>query len=1058
MVTHSNFFRNKKNDEKNADLKNKQFPCLVNTSWVSRLNNLFVSYASPYLLQTIAREIETGKTTLHDLHADSPVRTIEEATEYARHLRETRGQDPYDQIKRNMPQFLPAVVCQHRNADAIEAFSGFVCLEYDDPDVDTGYAFVLACQNPHVVLAWRSLSRKPKILVRIGMTSIDGEPLTYATFPHAWVTASQLFEEIGTADTKASNALQPQNICHDPDIYLNLEAIPLDWSVDKEALKAELPEIFDALRLSLISDLSQEYLDALSEMKYREDGIGTQRLPCPFTEHEFDGWGVRANATRVTRHADNDYTLQCFKCGKRKRYNLTATETPRYHLNGDFNHNTSTMEAERAANKTAILDWTNTTQDTTATELLIMSSAAGTAKTTIAITTPEQLFYISKTVEEADQVFKKLFDAGEDAIRHRPRLYNRDHEDWDTLPLGLGANERPCIKPELCNLYAERGHPTHEICRRCPVYLDCKENAWLSQDDKERDAQKVIYAWGETVACDAIHSARVKRICTADDIMVVDEVNPANLTQHRSVTRDVFYDIIERFRDPNTLTEYEALKPLLDIISTAETPIDFLRKLKTHLETIADLRELDDKLQKYPVGYVFENASHPSYNFTATLHYRGKEVTVPVVSYETDDDTPVFEIDADTPLTVGTWQLSLMPLSFLIKVGLVSLDDPPRRYQNLLSDMQRFIEEHPEFENAPFEYDPKAQTFDFHLKPTLNHRRVIFNSASDTDNLIGAAYSDTRINITRHTGTPPAWKTDLVFQIATGNYLPRHSLLGYTGEGDNKTLHLKPRAQELIDAYIQPSIETGLKVLVVAPKAFLKVEGVKKWAVRKIKDFQLGRNAMLINHHHAEGRNDFQDFDISFIFHYEPEHQSIQQDTKRIFRNPKTPLNFDREKQIVTVGAVSFEKVVYLDKRVQAVYNRECRARMMQSPMRLRPNINDGKIIVFLTAEPVDIPVTPIPLTLNDAEHFDGDWEAFALKLQAKLKATEAGDVKALINTGMSERNAYIRTEAVRKQNKAERNAEICQRFSTGQSKKQIATEMKLSQDTVKRVLNDQQF
>lgn len=718
----------------------------------------------------------------------------------------------------------------------------------------------------------------------------------------------------------------------------------------------------------------------------------------------------------------------------------------RYHLNRDVNHDTSDITTERNRNKKALEDWIQTVYNSETKELLVLGSAAGTAKTTIAITTPENLLYISKTVEEADQVFQTLFDAGEDVIRHRPRLYNRDHENWDTLPLGLGTHERPCFQPELCNLYAQRGHPTHEVCKRCQVYSECKTDAWLSQDEKERNAQKVVYAWDETVACDAIHAPRVKRICTADDILIVDEVNPANLTQQRSVTREMLYDLTERFRDPNTAEEYQTLKTLLDIISTAEEDT-FIRELKTYIESLEDISELDKKLMKYPVGYTFEKVEGENYKFKATLHYRGKEVTVPVVSRETHEDTPVFEIEPDTPITTGIWQLSLMPLSVLIKVGLISLNDPPPRYNHLLSDIQKFLEQHPNLETAPFTYDPKKQVFDYHLKPTLNHHRAIFNTASDPDNLIAETYRDTDVNITHHTGTTPAWKTDLVFQIATGNYLPRHSLLG---SDDHNKLHLKPRAQQMINDFILPSVDAGLKTLIVAPKAFQRVP--------ELDTLRKHPNVEMINHHHAEGRNDYQDFDIVFIFHYEPEHHEVQQIAKRIHRNPETPLDFSREKRKVGVGGVIFEKMIYTDARVQAVYNRECRQRLMQSAMRLRPNIHPDKILVFFTSEPVDIPVTPIAFFLSDADNFNGNWQAFSEHCRQKAKAEETGDVKTLTDAGMSERTAQRRTETTRTQGKTDRDAEILRRHTTEESKKQIATEMKISRDTVKRVLDKQAF
>ena len=1020
---------------------------------VSRMDDVFSSRPRTFPLSTIALEMRKGNATLPDTRDDAPARTLAEVTMYARQLKKERGQAAYNMIKEGMPQFLPAVVTSSRHIEETEEFTGLVCLEYDSEEVDTPYAMMLACQNPYVVLAWRSLSGKPKILVRVAMHSEDNEPLSPITFPHAWLTASQLFEEIGEADPTAVRPLQPQNICYDPDIYLNPDAKELEWSVDRETMREAFPQGQNDVTLAFLNELGQEYLDAFERMEFNSQGVGSERVPCPFGgNHESDGWGSRSNATRVIRHGKNDFSLQCFKCpgNKSKRYNSAATPPKRYCVDVNHAHRTSSIEIEREENKKVLMNWVTKSMKSKGKKLLILGSAAGTGKTTVGITSIEQFLYIAKTTEEADQVFEKLFDDERDVIRHRPRLYNightdfDDNPDWDTLPLGLGPHERPCIAPELCNLHAERIGSTHEVCTRCPVYSDCKEDAYLSQSEKERNTLNVIYAWDEVIACDSVHESRVKQICTANDILIVDEANPANLTQQRSITRDILYDITERFRDINTVSEYKALKPFLDLISTAETPETFISGLKAHLETIEDIPALDTKLEKYPVGHVFEKVEGESYNFKATLHFRGKEVTVPVVDYETHEDTAAFEVDPNRLIEVNNWQLSLMSFSFLLKTGLARLGDPPPRYRRLLSDLQTFFDQHSDTQHAPFTFDPKKQTFEFHLKPTLNHRLAIFNTASDPDDLISENYRNTGIDITRHTGTPPAWKTDSVFQIATGNYLPRHSLIS----GENGDLSLKPRAQQLFYHYIQPSIDAGLKVLIVAPKVFQKMPELERYKDRA--------DVELINHHHAEGRNDYQDFDIVFIFHYEPEHNEVQRIATRTYRNAATPISFEREKRKVSIGGVSFEKMVYADDRVQAVYNRECRARLMQSAMRLRPNINEDKTIVFLTAEPVDIPVTPVPFSPADEKSFDGDWKVFREKLQAKESETNVKTVTE--RDQVSKRTAYRKTQEARKRTKAERDAEIVRRYAAGETQKAIADDIGVALSTVNSVIQRQPF
>ena len=887
-----------------------------------------------------------------------------------------------------------------------------------------------------------------KVVVPVSPT-----PKNDAEHKTAWHACADFFQALADEygfqiDPSGTDCNRLCYLAHDPLAIVNRDVIPIQWDADDVYLYTSDLEDYahtDADTSSLRAFLKSQDVKILG-IRAR----GGFFVEC-LNRSEHTG-GLQGKTDSFIRLSENGLIYHCShshcthkKSGwffeqkgiKRDPFRL---DRKRYHRNANFQHETSTLNTERTENKNVLVKWLQKTQEKKRKHLLVLGSAAGTGKTTAAITTAERLLYISKTVEEADQVFQTLSDREDDVHRHRPRKYNRDHENWNTLPLGLTENDRPCISPDLCDTYAERGHPTHEVCHRCPLFSDCKKDGYLSQATREKNAMKVVYSWDEVVACDSKHSDRVKRICSKEDILILDEVNPANLTQYRKLTRKMLYDLTERFRDPNTVREFETLKGFLDLISTAENEKAFFDGLKAQIDAIDDLPAFDDKLQKYPVGYAFRPAPREkNYAFEATMHYRGKEVTVPVVSHETAIDTPVLEISDDRPIQTDRWQLSFFPLSVLLKVGLVDFEDPPRRFNAFLSGLQTFLEENPHRTTVlPCTFDAKAQTFDFHLKPTLNHRRAIFNTASDPDNLISEAYRDTGIHITRHTGTPPVWKNASVFQLSTGNYLPRQSLISRDGEA----LVLKPRAQEMVDRFIGPSIEAGLKTLVVAPKAFQEIQTVGSL------------DCDLINHHHAEGRNDYQDHDIVFVFHYEPEHHEIQNIAKRLYRNAEQPLDFTRERQKVAVNGVTLKKNVYIDTSVQSVYNRECRQRLMQAAMRLRPNIHENKIIVFLTAEPVDIPVTPMPFSLDDGNGFDGNWAAFGEKLQEH----ENMSVAELVAAGVSERTAQRLTARTRKQQKADRDAEILRRYAAGATQQQIKEALGIGLATVNRVLQKQKF
>ena len=717
-----------------------------------------------------------------------------------------------------------------------------------------------------------------------------------------------------------------------------------------------------------------------------------------------------------------------------KAFLSTPHRVKRYKVNTEYKHNISDLDTERDKNKNELLKWLEVTEKAKGKHVIVFGSAAGTGKSTVVITTIEQFIYTAKTIGEADEIFEKLDEKGEDVMRHRSRLYNYDHPDWETLPLGLGENERACIEPLLCNEHAELLGSPNEVCARCPFYIECKDNGYLSQAEKEKNTSKVVYSWGESFICDENLASRLKRICTKDKVFILDEANPLGFTQLRKIDRGMLYDLTERFR--HTLgTEheiYQTLKTLLDLISTTEEPTDFINGVSDWITSIDDIEELDDKIGKYPVQITFHHApSTVEHNqlFIATLRYREKVSTdVPVVDFETHETTEAFY--TEEPITIESPETRFMAYGFLLKVGLASLNAPPRRYQNFLKDIKTFLNENNNLDAAPFSFDAKEQSFSFHLKPTLNHRRVIINTASDPDHLIEEAYKGTDIQITRHDGTHPVWKTNLVFQVASGAYLPRHSLIAK----DGKKLKLKRYAEDMIESFIKPSLKSGLKTLVIAPKAFQEIESVRDWAVIDPDDYIPGQNAILTNHHRAEGRNDYQDCDIVFEFHYEPNHHDVQILAKHIYRNAETPLNFTREKQTVSVNGVTFEKNVYTDPRVQTIYNRECRSRLMQGPMRLRPNIHKDKIIVILTAEPIDIPITPVAFTPRDQKKFNGDWADFKKQLQATPQER--------IAAGESKSKAY-RDSNTHTQKKKDRDAQVLALHQDGVSLRDIHSQMK---------------
>jgi len=881
-----------------------------------------------------------------------------------------------------------------RKAQHLSQHSGLVPLDIDGltaeqiPDLLAELA-----QISRVVLAFISPSGLGiKVIVRV-----DPIPRNDLEHKGAYQTCLEFFEPLSeeygfTIDTSGNDSSRLCYLSHDTRPIVHTDSVPIEW--DREAwltAEKEKQKRFEAdAKRAYTGEVDITVLDHIdpNDLDYNQWlSVLTACKVAKLTWKQADAWSRRGGVRYIEGEVKKRWSGlnldvswgAVVKLAKQNGYEPpTPPNRKRYTIDTQYQHTTSTIETERQNNHQALVDWITDTDTAKGNQhLLINTAAAGTGKTTTALVEASELLYLAKTTDEADTVFAFLDGREEDVIRHRPRLHNRDRDDWERLPLGLGADERPCIKPELCNELAQQGHSTRPACSRCPKEQECSEDGYLSQARKERNAAKVVMAHSEIVACDSREKHHIQQRLTKDGILIVDEAHPANLTQRRIVTRLDILELQQRWNTPHTQNEYQALRDLFYFFYSAETPVMFIQALQAHLASLTDIKALDEKLEKYPITYTFENApkSAPT-AFIARIRYKDTEKVLPVVEWETADDTPAFFVDEEHPITTGEEHHKAVTLESLIKWQFVDIDAPPRKYVNLLTDLQTFFKENAvfadidkrlrlhqagsentELETAPFTYSVENQTFEYHLKPTLNHRRAIFNSASDTGNLIQQCYQGTDIQITTHTGTPPAWKeTSQVFQIRTGNYLPRHSL-------HDKDGRLKDYAKNIVEGLIQPTIAAGLKTLIVAPKA--------------MHDSLQHLDTSVINHHHAEGRNDFQDHDVVFVFHYEPNHHEIQAQAKRIYRTAEPPLDFTRERTDITQGSVSFQKNAYTDDRVQAIYDRDCRERLMQSAMRLRPNINDNKIIVFLTAEPVDIPITPTPFTLTDTENFTGDFTAW---------------------------------------------------------------------------------
>ena len=1039
----------------------------IDTLHVSRLNSTHDTRPREYPLAIIIKEIQRGNTTLAHLSEDTPYRTLAQVTQRARDLRYQHGnKEAYDLLKSEMPQFIPAAVLSGRSE--IHAFSHLVCLEWDG-DVDTAHALMLGKQHPNVLAIWKSLSGNPKFLIPITLVSKDGDDLTRENYKHAWYSVACLFEEIGEADTSAMSPTQPQALCYDPDVYVNWEAVPVDWDVDEIALDEAYPNLIKPDDLAY-AELPVEYHIAIQEMTWKTSGWGETSVPCPWGSHENDGWESSSNGTGIHKNGENDFTFHCFKCPKSVRYSeksQTRHASIRLSHLDDFTPESETLETLRKAMPKGLKEWDERTRETDAQHMMILAYGAGTGKSTTAILNLTAYADISPTLELADEKYEKAAQKGINAMRHRSRNYNRkavEHLTPETAPIGLeGINGAvPCVYPDACNALAKKNrHPSAVFCPSCPRFDECRQKGYLSQWDMMPKHEAIFFSWQDDFFSDPQYLSHIESIAKGkgdDFVLVLDEVDPATLPPKRGYTTDFLNQIADDYQCFNA---GKFLDMLIKETARATSPNAWATAVKGVLDTFhqIDLDTIDIELEGIPVNVEFEESPNPLfdlkgekvYSTVAHITYKGEtrscavltrrkgEKGLPVALYEMLHDGSLDAWISDKIYPAEGWipdfqYPKLLKFETFLRLGFGSMDTPeaiselPKRLTNFTADLKAFIDSVNSDTPACHKgcKDDNGTVHDgwtYYLQPSMNARRGIIISASGVVDILNELYAHTDIQVESLEGNPPAWKpNNKLFQLSTGRYTPAKSLLQRDKDDNYKALALKPRGRELLQI-ITKEAHRGKPTLVVAPKDFT-AEGDLTHEPEIAKLLAMP-NVHVINHYHAEGMNEYDHCQDAFIFLFVPRPDEIERISSRIHRN-KT-LCFDREQITLEKAGVVLEKVWrYTDPRVQAVYDKECEKRLMQAITRLRQMIHDGKRVYLLTSEPVSgLPIVPILCTISDlkgcqTEH--GTLDALEMYLDAKANRsiTEATE-----QDGVSERTTYRRTEKQRKQTKAEKDKEL---------------------------------
>ena len=760
----------------------------------------------------------------------------------------------------------------------------------------------------------------------------------------------------------------------------------------------------------------------------------------------------------------------------------------------DYQPESETLETLRKALPVGLLNWQERTADTDRQHMLILADGAGTGKSTAAIINLNQYADISPTLELADEKYGKALFEGVHAMRHRSRNHNRDAAETytpETVPIGLDAEagDVPCAFPDICNGLAAKGYSASRLfCPGCPRYDECRADGYLSQWNLMPKHDAIFFSYEDDFFSDPQYESFIKTITKGKDaVLVLDEADPASLPPKREYTTEYLKQLCVSY---GSLDAGVFLGMLIEKTSKATTPLDWTIAVTELLAKFQDddLDAIDTDLEAIPVKTRFEKAQPavcdlagvPLYKTIAHITYGGQEricavlsrrkgeKQLPIATFEmlTNDDANWV---SDAIIPNSGWQAgqeyeSLLTVNTFCHLGFGSLDTPeavenlPARLSNFTKDLRAFISSvNSETPACHEEKDGKAHSgWVYYLRPSMNARRGVLISAGGIEDIIKEQYAHTEIEIEVMHGKPAAWKPgNVLWQVSTGRYTPAQKWI--ERDDDYTAIGLRDAGKAIMQL-IATEAETGKQTLIVGAKDFTS-DGTLTH-VPEIAHLLEMPNVFSINHHHAEGVNQYDFCEIAFVFLYQPPPDEMERITSRIYRD--NTLCFDREKMTIQKSGVEFEDVLrYTDARVQACFDKECEKRLMQAITRLRQMIHENKRVYLLTSEPVSsLPVTPRLCTLDDLKACqDQHGTLDSLEAYIEEKENMSIDETAALD-GVSDRTAYRRTETKRKGDKAELKSAAYRLYhEQKKTHREIAAELGVkTHSTISRWLASYQF
>ena len=935
-------------------------------------------------------------------------RGLDEKTKLCNILAQT-DPEAYDKLKKRLPAAAWSGTFTQRSSKYLIDHSGYVVLDIDDT-LDVGGVLADFALNPHIRFAFISPSaRGVKPIIPVSPI-----PTTPEEHKIAFQAVLEEFEEYVTRDPKMlpkqSDVARLCFLAHDPQPLENPNAIPIGW--DREAWQAEEAER-EKGREARIAEYDNLPVDtaALDHINPDEDyqiwltvGMGCHAAGVPF--EAWDRWssqGAKYNPDEM-RSKWESFRGSGITWGsvvwiaKQNGYELPRKRRKQVKL--EKSDIASVFEVLEKTGKRIAEAFASGKR------FIGLRADTGTGKTEQAIKyflKGYAGFFSTPTTELAKDIFNRFYKKEINSFRWR---------GLNSEPSGEFPHEKPCMFPEHYQALAENGRNAYRIlCEGCQYILECEADGFRGQEEKAQKADVVIAAHPDLLMNPTFRRVAARLLPgRKDGLVMVDEFDPL-----RFIEIAIPVKRLEYLRD--TWHDHALENFAIDILSTKANP----KRLYSYLSKMIDdiyYRRVDNEI------------------ITALGSLRVGNTIMD------SDEAHDYEIRTHQPL------------------DLESIRQRPKLEDedwNLLIQLKLFFDIYKHAETAPIDWQDDKLVFYVPPLPLPLKPKVILMSATLVKEFffqVFATRQAKRDDVDFIDATDTEWHKDAkVYQLQT-NRNPRRTLL--IGEKDKKTGkwrytgELSRTGKRFIDTIhtviaAHPDKKHGL----IAHKAIIEHHAEELKAAGVV--YEHFGNLVGLD-------SKFKDIDVLQILG-SPDvgSEAVKIHSMMMFGMTDHPLDFTRN-----------EDGSYADPNVQKVADALVKSELIQAFGRARLVRNPASVILWTSLELPSVSHRPQTLLFDemDIEAVDGNLDALPAVLTkrqaqetAEAEAIEDGDVQAVVETtGVSERTARRKTATARQQNKADRDAEICQRYANGQTQAQIKDAMGIGLATVNRVLKRQQF